>query len=324
MRRIIIQILAFYILSFPLGSAIAQQAAVPAVISNISEDNNSVGYVYWTGSTVIDAQVGKWELGPTQFGTNSTLLIEIDANDGGIAYFDYLARANDGSTFSISAYSPLLPNIQGVLSGYSPPSNAISNIQKRYSIDLTPYRNKKLIVQFNTSYGFTFQNMTFQARAEISDFQLATCQVAPLKPLTDPDAIAFENGNRINTNSANFNLGTELNCLTNAVANAGGSGTLTSAYRPASYQAHLREVYDKHQLLKNRREPECQTLKTEVEDEFNQHSIIQRPARNSNHSLGNSFDYAINGLTSAQIDSLASSCSLTRPLPVRDRVHFSR
>ena len=120
-----------------------------------------------------------------------------------------------------------------------------------------------------------------------------------------------------------FILNTELNCLSNAVEDAGGAGFLTSAFRPAAYQTHLREVYTKQMLLKNRREPECETLKVEVQTETDRHGIIRRPARRSNHSSGDAFDFAITDLTSNEIDSIASDCGLTRPDPVGDRVHFS-
>ena len=47
------------------------------------------------------------------------------------------------------------------------------------------------------------------------------CDLDELPALTDPDAIAFENGNRINTGE-NFNLNTEMNCLTGKVTTLGG------------------------------------------------------------------------------------------------------
>lgn len=313
-------ILIFCCLSLPVVNA---QNANPAVISNIYEEGSSVGYVYWTRTNVVNATVGKWGPGVTQFGTTSTLAIDIAVNDGGIAFFDYSVQANDASSFTISVLPPPPLSNQYILSSFRPPSFGPVTTPKRYSIDLTPYRQKNITVQFTTSYPFTFRNLFFQARAIITKFQLATCQVPPLTPLTDPDAIAFENGNQINTNPSRFFLNSKLSCLSNAVANAGGGGTLTSAYRPATYQAHLREVYFAQRRLANRREPECATLKAEVQAESNRHRIFYQPARRSNHSLGRSFDYSISGLTSAQIDALANNCGLNRPLPVRDPVHFS-
>lgn len=313
-------ILFFCCLFVPSVSA---QNANPAVISNIYEEGSSVGYVYWSGTSVVNATVGKWEPGVTEFGTTSTLAIDVAVNDGGLAFFDYSVQANDATTFSVGVFPPPPLSAQFVLSSFRPPSFGSATTPKRYSIDLTPYRQKNITIQFTTSYPFTFRNLVYQARAIITDFQLATCQVPPLTPLTDPDAIAFENGNQINTDPSKFSLGSKLSCLSNAVANAGGAGTLTSAYRPATYQAHLREVYFAQKRLANRREPECATLKAEVQAESNKHRIFYPPARRSNHSLGKSFDYSITGLTSAQIDALANSCGLKRPLPVRDKVHFS-
>lgn len=271
----------------------------------------------------IRTQVGKWEIGPSQFSANSTLLIEVEANDGGIAYFDYATESGDFASFNIDLIPPAPLTLQRVFSQthfFARPRSAF----QRFSIDLTPYRQQTILLVFNASYGQVSGNITFEARASIEDLQLATCQVAPLKPLTDPDALVFEGGNIINTDPANFNLNTKLSCFSAAIANSSAtSGTLTSAYRPPTYQTHLREVYTKQMLLRNRREPECVTLKAEVQADFNQHGIIKRPARSSNHSRGNSFDFAITGLTDVQIDGLAATCGLTRPDPVGDRVHFS-
>lgn len=323
MKRTLIQlhVVIFYLI-FYAGKVCAQNA-VPAVISNISEGSFSAGYVYWQGTTVIDAQVGKWEFGPSQFSANSTLLIEIEVNDGGIAYFDYATESGDTASFNIDVIPSPPLTVQRVHS-LSHPFAMNRSAFKRFTVDLTPYRQQNVVLQFNASYGQISGNITFEARALIEDLQLATCQVAPLTPLTDPDALVFEGGNTTNTDPANFNLNTELSCFSNAIGNSSAtSGTLTSAYRPPTYQTHLREVYTKQMLLVNRREPECVTLKAEVQADFNQHGIIRRPAKSSNHSRGNSFDFAITGLTDAQIDGLAATCGLTRPDPVGDRVHFS-
>jgi len=148
------------------------------------------------------------------------------------------------------------------------------------------------------------------------------CDLSELTPLTDPEAIAFENGARINTGS-NFNLNTQLNCLTQEITNLGGNSILTSAYRPASYQQHLREVYLLHERSITNTQVGCNQLKVEIEREFSDHALVEIPARSSSHSTGNAFDLRVIGLTDQQIDTAAQSCNLRRPLPVRDPVHFT-
>ena len=53
---------------------------------------------------------------------------------------------------------------------------------------------------------------------------------------------------------ANLTQGTQdaLACPRSAVADAGGTLTVTSGYRSQSYQDHLLEVWDKYQIVKDR------------------------------------------------------------------------
>lgn len=106
-----------------------------------------------------------------------------------------------------------------------------------------------------------------------------------------------------------------------------GSGnlTVTSAYRPASYQTHLREVWDTWMAIRNRTAPECEGLRAEALIEFTRHQLLesQRPAATSSHSDGRAFDANWRNIpTGETIDTIAASCGMVRPWPVRDRVHF--
>lgn len=116
---------------------------------------------------------------------------------------------------------------------------------------------------------------------------------------------------------------TALSCLQGAAGAAGGAVTVTSAYRPPAYQAHLREVWDRWNDLRNRRDPECTTLRTEVQQEFQRHGLLlsQRPAAASAHTRGEAFDANWNLPAGVDIDTLAFNCGLHRPFAT-DPVHF--
>ena len=80
-----------------------------------------------------------------------------------------------------------------------------------------------------------------RTQGQMINFSVATCSVPPLSPITDTTTLAFEAGNNIDT--ANLTAQTRLgvDCLRAAAAAAGASFALTSAFRPAAYQAHLRK-----------------------------------------------------------------------------------
>lgn len=156
------------------------------------------------------------------------------------------------------------------------------------------------------------------------DVTLGGCQSPPLTEITDPQALDFEAGNTLNTANLIAAMQTALDCLRQAVAAAGGTLTVNSAFRPPAYQAHLREVWDRWNALRNSRDPECEDLKEEVRQEFQRHGLLltQRPAANSAHTRGEAFDARWNLPSGTDIDSLAEDCDLRRPLPARDPVHF--
>lgn len=112
------------------------------------------------------------------------------------------------------------------------------------------------------------------------------------------------------------------------VANLGGELDLNSAYRPVSYQTHLREVWDRWSLLRNNRNPQCATLKEQVRNEFTGHELLpsQRPAAgnpNAPHARGVAIDAVITGLRAGNtVDTVARGCNMYRPWPVNDPPHY--
>jgi D-alanyl-D-alanine dipeptidase len=83
-----------------------------------------------------------------------------------------------------------------------------------------------------------------------------------------------------------------LTKLQTLVDKAGGSVEIKSAYRPPAYQAHLQEVWDKWNDLRDNEQPQCQDLKAQVLQEFSRHHLLvtQRPANQSDHTRGLAFD----------------------------------
>jgi len=316
-------------------SAQAQQQAHPAAITAVSQ--GGVGYVTnSSSSTGIDATIGRWDT-PYPNGANgqpapgleplgaSILTIDVDVNDGGIASFAYKLRTWDAGIYDwydISVQTPA-----GTVS-------IVSHLGKPGSDYGTFFESARIPVSFNMK-AYRNQHITFvfsvqqdgwgdQTAGDLFGFGLRTCQVAPLTQLTDPAAINFENGNTVDTNDLAANMQTALNCLEAAVSNAGGTVTVNSAYRPPQYQEHLREVWDKWRLLRDRREPECADLRTQVQQEFQRHGLLltQRPASPSGpHTQGLAIDM-VSSLPLQQFLNLASGCQLTRPLPQTDPVHF--
>jgi RHS repeat-associated protein len=158
------------------------------------------------------------------------------------------------------------------------------------------------------------------------------CSVPPLREITDPDALRYENGDRVNLDKLTEGTRNALRCLQNAIVsdlkaidpnlvfNEGeGNGRgfrVNSGYRPQAYQNHLLEVWDKWQLLKNNNQKECQQLKQKVAKEMSKtdgHDLAERPSDTiSNHTRGTAFDISIWGVRDSQINAYAKKCGLER------------
>jgi RHS repeat-associated protein len=157
--------------------------------------------------------------------------------------------------------------------------------------------------------------------------QVPQCPVAPLSPITDPDAQRFENNpGTVDVAHLTPAMQTAVTCFENAVRNAGGSFAINSAWRPAAYQRHLREVWDKHMALRNNNSAECANTRAAAAAEFNRHGLIPnagaRPAAHSDHTRGLAIDAAIAGLPrGVDVDNLGAQCNLNRPV-AGDPVHW--
>lgn len=167
-----------------------------------------------------------------------------------------------------------------------------------------------------------------------------TCSVAPLAPVSDASARAFEAGEGLAVDVSGLTPKTlqAMTRLENKVLSMGGQFKLTSAFRPASYQQHLRDVWFKWMdELRENQQPGCAELRAEVQGEFQRHGLLetQHPVEVSDHTMGTGFDAAITlpltvvkakrgkkKTVTVGLDQIARLCGLRRPNPLGDRVHY--
>lgn len=157
------------------------------------------------------------------------------------------------------------------------------------------------------------------------------CAVEPIPPIEDLAALDFEDGASLDTKHLHPETARALTRFEQKVSAVGGSMTLTSAYRPASYQEHLMAVWDKWSEMQVQTNPACNSLRAQIDEEFNKHALLatQRPVAVSDHTLGVGFDAMVLLPEDVEIrrkpvdvDDLAKLCRLMRPDPLRDYVHF--
>jgi D-alanyl-D-alanine dipeptidase len=160
--------------------------------------------------------------------------------------------------------------------------------------------------------------------------------VTPLDPIDDPAARQLEAADSpagvVDVLDMVPAAAHALDLFESRVAGVGGTMILKSAYRPASYQKHLQNVWYKWMVeLRNNHDPACQDLRSQVQDEFKRHRLIetQHPVATSDHTRGIAFDATVALPPNAKIgrrrltlDSLARMVGLLRPAIASDPVHF--
>jgi hypothetical protein len=165
--------------------------------------------------------------------------------------------------------------------------------------------------------------------------EISACPVTPLQEIEDEQALSFENSSGsfavVDVDGLTAHAQVALARFQRLVSSAGGSVSITSAYRPAAYQEHLQSVWDKWMVeLRSNTDPDCQQLRAEVRDEFEKHTLLesQRPATISDHTRGLSFDANVRlpfrrpKGKRAGVDALALRAGLRRPHIAQDPVHF--
>lgn len=142
------------------------------------------------------------------------------------------------------------------------------------------------------------------------------CPVEPLEPYS-PDPYPLD--------IANLTQRTKdaVGCLATC-SGQNHTAFLSSAYRPVTYQDHLREVWSKwNDELKFNETPACAALKAKVKKEFDDHGLgvsTISPSRGGGcHSItagqpiGSCFD--VNSWFIPMVDSCSTQCNVYRPWP---------
>ncbi|MFA6502959.1 MAG: hypothetical protein WCT45_01735 [Candidatus Paceibacterota bacterium] len=128
------------------------------------------------------------------------------------------------------------------------------------------------------------------------------CSVPALSPITDPLAQQMEGGQTVIWDNTDPRLHTCVNKFVRALNLNGNTGTVTSAYRPQSYQTHLYEIRDRWctQGLQSNSDAVCSTLKSSVSAEVAKHfgsawncGAVAQSA--STHSSGKGVDISVSG-----------------------------
>jgi hypothetical protein len=176
------------------------------------------------------------------------------------------------------------------------------------------------------------------------------CTVSPLPAITDPQAQQIEapvtystmqvNGHPVSVSSRALLSGltadtqTALTNFLTRIVNTPGAGipVINSAFRPQAYQDHLRAIRDRANQLGahvsngivtfTNTDSQCANLRDEIAGELRNHGLGNNPvARRSDHTRGTAVDLTVNLPPGTDVDTLASP-DFTRPLPVKDPVHF--
>lgn len=146
----------------------------------------------------------------------------------------------------------------------------------------------------------------------------APCSVDPLVPI-DPAVQPYEDG-LIDMDNVMQATRDGAVCIVRATRVRRINPQIQSGYRPSAYQTHIREVYDKWQLLENNNEAACADIKRQVKNEFDHHGpFAHQPGVTSRHSSGRAVDISLSDYTDA--DTTAERCNMSRPVP-NDRSHF--
>ena len=164
---------------------------------------------------------------------------------------------------------------------------------------------------------------------------LSNCDVDPLPEIRTAEALDFEakvgSSEVVDLQGLTSATAEALERFQRAVNAVGGKMVLTSAYRPAAYQEHLKDVWHKWMELRRNNDEGCRALKASVEAEFTRHELLlsQHPVPVSDHTMGIGFDAWVAVPQRARLnrrrvslDSLARLSGILRPSARRDPVHF--
>lgn len=294
------------------------------------------------GTNGINARLGVWgtvwpwafcqqEVGYPCTDIASRIVVEIHVQTGGRLSFTTEFMQYGTPFLSDDLEAVVTDYITGVAPfwNYGNPQSCWGNLwqspRRDISVDLSQWPGRTVFLDIYVRDCLGHQT---DALAIIHSIAIRDCAVAPLAPI-DPDDEWAQWAEEHPTTPDESRLTTEmkaaLTCLRAKVDSVGGTLTVTSAFRTQSYQAHLRETYDKFtQLDSTLTPPECEDLKAQLWDHIHYHqmdSLKTQPASDAGlHTQGLAIDarwYSV-----PNIDALGCSCGLYRPLKIADKRHF--
>jgi len=150
------------------------------------------------------------------------------------------------------------------------------------------------------------------------------CSVPALTSLTDPLALQMEGGQTVIWSNTND----QLQPCANKFINSAGGGSVTSAYRPQSYQTHLWEIRDRWctQNLQRNVDPACSSLQSTVSAEVTKHGLSACGAvaqTNSTHGSGTGVDISLTSGNYSGTTQLAAQACLTWANYSGDPYHYN-
>lgn len=317
-----------------LNSALMAESSNNAIITGVHVGGEGDAW-YWHAADGYSARIGRWSAPPCCYGClrlasaatdgdcengcpgpapgTTTFTVDIDVRDGGYVGFSYNFQTYAGGYSWLDIYLTTPTGTVPLLMDFRSPNCQLPYWESgpvSFGTSLTRFQNEQ--VQLVISVTDVDDTWNQQARAVIDHLAIRPCTVAPLTPLDEADA-PYENG-LIDTQNLAEPLRTALTNFSNAVTAAGGTITVTSGYRPPSYQSHLLEVFTRWRALKDHHEPECSDLKAQVQAELDHHWNRPPPAvagPTSRHCKGEAFDATVTGIS--DVDGLAEQYHLYRP-----------
>jgi hypothetical protein len=172
-----------------ITSALAQTPPVPARIVSVAPGADSVGFATYSGTTNINAQIGRWDtpypypntgeyapgLQPTG---NSTLNIDIDVNDGGIVTFRYDMRTYDAGIWDW--YDIILETPTGsiqIADHLGKPGNDYGTYWESPNIPITQSLNKWRKQRVRFVFRVRQDGWGNQTQGTVTNFAVSTCDV---------------------------------------------------------------------------------------------------------------------------------------------------
>lgn len=172
-------------------SVYVHAAAVPATIASIGPGPDSVGFVTYSGTTNINAEIGRWDtpypypdtgeyapgLQPTGY---SSLVITINVNDGGLLSFRYMMQTYDAGIYDW--YDIILETPTGTIplvSRLGKPGSAYGSYWRSANIAITEsldaWRNQQVRLIFRVRQ----DGWGDQTQGQVINLGLRTCDVPP-------------------------------------------------------------------------------------------------------------------------------------------------